>query len=363
MRALNPSMAAACLLQLVIVSPAWAQAGLRWETDLATAQRAALQSNRLLLLHFSAGWCAPCKSLEKNVFNQPGFGATLESSYVAVKLDFDQQKALATQLGVTSIPADVVVTPQGNFVQKFNSPATAEAYVATLQRTAEYARAAQPAKPATPSAVAASSPPSAAPAQTAPNTSTPPGDDRYANHPAVAQSVAMHSPTPPLSHSPPPATATAPSDDRYAAAYAPPPAQSPAKPSAAADAALKDIARQVPAGSPPLALEGCCPVTLIEQRKWLVGDPRWGVVHRGRTYLFGSTREQQRFLANPDQFTPVLSGNDPVLAMDEGKTVPGHRTHGFFYGNRVYMFENEATAQRFAQNPNRYAPEITQAMR
>lgn len=44
--------------------------------------------------------------------------------------------------------------------------------------------------------------------------------------------------------------------------------------------------------------------------------------------------QQQRFLADPDRYAPVISGNDAVMTVDYGQTVPGHREHGTFFGNR-----------------------------
>ena len=56
--------------------------------------------------------------------------------------------------------------------------------------------------------------------------------------------------------------------------------------------------------TPPFGLEGYCPVALVEQSKWVKGDPRWGVIHRGRTYLFSSVDAKQRFWSSPDRYTP-----------------------------------------------------------
>ena len=67
---------------------------------------------------------------------------------------------------------------------------------------------------------------------------------------------------------------------------------------------------------------------LIENERWVRGDPRWGAIHRGRLYLFGGEAQKQRFMGNPDYYSPVLSGNDPVLALDQQQIVPGRRQHG-----------------------------------
>jgi YHS domain-containing protein len=118
----------------------------------------------------------------------------------------------------------------------------------------------------------------------------------------------------------------------------------------------------LPAGSPPLGLEGFCPVTLMERKTWTKGDPQWGAIHRGRTYLFTSQVEQQKFLANPDGFSPMLSGNDPVLHFGQNQQVQGRREHGVFYLNRVYLFSSEATLNEFQRQPSQFDAMVMQAM-
>ena len=104
-----------------------------------------------------------------------------------------------------------------------------------------------------------------------------------------------------------------------------------------------------------MGLDGYCPVSLSEKQQWVVGDRRWGAIHRGRTYLFTGPEEQRRFFTDPDRYAPAVSGNDVVLATEQGQAVPGMREHGVFFGNRVYLFSSEATLEKFARNPNLYA--------
>jgi protein disulfide-isomerase len=111
-----------------------------------------------------------------------------------------------------------------------------------------------------------------------------------------------------------------------------------------------------------MGLDGYCPVTLKQERRWVVGDKRYGIVHRGRLYLFAGSQQQQQFWTNPDAYSPVLSGIDPVLALDNGASVPGQREHGVEYGGQMYLFSSEATLQHFSRNPERYAGGVRQAM-
>ena len=111
-------------------------------------------------------------------------------------------------------------------------------------------------------------------------------------------------------------------------------------------------------GEPPLALDGFCPVTLAEREVWQRGDARWGAVHRGRTYLFVTQDQQQKFLADPDRFSPMLSGCDVVRYTERGEIVPGKRRHGMWYQGKMYLFSDEATLEQFSRSPDiaqRYA--------
>jgi hypothetical protein len=59
----------------------------------------------------------------------------------------------------------------------------------------------------------------------------------------------------------------------------------------------------------------------------------------------------------------MMSGNDVVVAVEHGQLVAGFRQHGVFFGNRIYLFADEVSLQKFSQNPNHFANEALQAMR
>jgi protein disulfide-isomerase len=164
----------------------------------------------------------------------------------------------------------------------------------------------------------------------------------------------------PAAATPPPAAAPA---DRYAAApqqSAPQqqmnPAMEPAsKPATPQPSVVADVAPQLPSGSPALGFEGFCPVTMKNEWRWARGDVRWGAIHSGRTYLFASEAAQKTFLANPDAYSPVLAGSDPVAAVDQQKSVPGVREFAVEFEGRFYLFANEKSLEKFWSNPTAYA--------
>jgi YHS domain-containing protein len=135
-------------------------------------------------------------------------------------------------------------------------------------------------------------------------------------------------------------------------------------PATAAAAAPADPADPADAaGSMPLGLEGYCPVTLVDQGAWAEGRVQYGARHRGRTYLFAGSEQQQTFLANPDRYAPALSGDDPVLAMESRVSTPGQRRYGVTYQSRMYLFTSPETRAAFSADPSRYSAAVLVAER
>jgi thiol-disulfide isomerase/thioredoxin/YHS domain-containing protein len=549
---------------------AWgADQKVRWQSDVAAAQRLAAHTNRLVLLHFWAPWCEPCREVEARVFTDDGVAQIVDQYYVPVKLNIDHNVALAKKYKVESIPADVIITPQGQLVDKAISPQQAAGYVAKVSQmaiaaqrrpggtlTAGVTKKAPPDQPAaaanvnpaksprspyadllppreaktaataprygqqapyTDQAVAPTSvrptaqpvvPPATAknnsglgpryrPSELAAHDITvefPGASGPFANppvaqptrgdmagdvlaadrSPAASESTGPAAervaPVPPQgpSGSPlvgsryqnwnlpggpepePPAEATSPPQGNLSPAVMPPqpaevavpsvrrgppssaavnqpaflaesapaknaptPAASGDEPAAGVDALASKRAAQVaaprsrangfgsglrpaaasdfatatvkdddpsaspsaapptvtlPPGVPPLGFFGFCPVTMAHRGQWVAGDPRWGVIHRGRTYLFTSEENKNAFFSDPDRYAPVLSGYDVVHYLTRGVFVPGKAEYGVFYkglgedDTRVYLFSSEDTLRRFQENFDDLHARIQQAL-
>lgn len=112
----------------------------------------------------------------------------------------------------------------------------------------------------------------------------------------------------------------------------------------------------------PLGFDGYCPVTLKLQNKWVKGKVEHGIVHRDRLYLFVSEEARQQFYTHADKFSPVFSGCDPVLMLEQQQEIPGSRQFGYRHKGSFYLFANKLTMQKFAQNPDSYSEQIRQAM-
>lgn len=419
-----------------------AQQAIHWQPTLETAKRVASQRNRMVLVHVWADWCKSCAQMEREVFSRPDVAAALETDYVPVKLNADHFPAQAREYGVSIVPTDIILSPQGQLLEKIPGMVDASQYVARLQQIAAhqrdqaaraYAQMASgspydrwetempnravagygirgypPARPAGP-ARAESGPrgyyedpnyqtanqpeysgdgcgdyfrrqpqSEISPAgvryegqrsadRSGPRSVTegsqPPSSDYAAERPDPAASQ-YSLPESGQSDPWPPAYQGSASAYQDSASCRPPQRpQAEAQPGVSPE--IPAVARPsstigLPPGSPPLGLDGYCSVQLSEQERWVAGDLRWGARHRGRTYLFAGPEEQRRFLADPDRYAPVLSGNDVVVAVEQGQMVPGRREHGAWYQGHVYLFAGEASFEKFSVNPHRYAASLEQ---
>lgn len=111
------------------------------------------------------------------------------------------------------------------------------------------------------------------------------------------------------------------------------------------------------AALPAVALDGYCPVELNRNGRWVVGDLRWTVVRDGRIYRLSGTEQRRLFLADPERYMPVNSGNDVVRSAKGDSDVPGKTANCAIYNNRLYMFSSQTTQAEFNRNPGEYAAE------
>lgn len=361
--------------------------GVHWRLDLDEARAIAEREQKLLLIHFTAPWCAPCAALDATVYNQPSVAQVVHAGYVPVKLNTDEFPATRERFGIVRVPTDVIITPDGQVLDKFTPPNTPMAYVSKVGQIAQgYAHQSQRDFQKSPLSASATEPINSAyanltmPVQSQnplvdPRTATPGdiarnplaqgevqapmGQGLLGQFPATAvttpqEQVAASPPVQPTitenQYVTPPAAATAP-NQVATTDTTPQPA-----------GAIEPDVIQLPPGAPALGFYGYCPVTMRQEFKWEKGQVEWGAIHRGRTYLFTNQERRDEFLRDPDSYAPVLAGVDPVLAIAQQKVEPGLREYSLEYNGQFYLFANEKTLEEFRARPEIYATGVRQAM-
>ena len=96
------------------------------------AMAKAKAENKPIVLELSAEWCAPCRRMERLTWPAAKV-QTLLAQTIFLKIDTDQEVALAQQLGVTGLPDIRLVWPDGTIVRQLRNFQT----VASLTRELE----------------------------------------------------------------------------------------------------------------------------------------------------------------------------------------------------------------------------------
>jgi len=350
-----------------------ASAEIAWQEDLRTAHAQASAEGKLLLLHFYSDNCVWCERLEAGALKAPEVGATMQESFVPVKIHGGKNPKLTQMFNVKAFPTDVVVSIDGKMLSHSVSPQKAEDYLAMLRKIPQ------------PSASPASDTPAAGYAASNAASNIAAGDELpdYARSPVSAAAANQN-----------PAT---PGADTMAALSLP------ASPTVTSPAPMHSAGLELPSGTPgllagarsagkpidpprsfdlpasesqsltdhtsvtdepELAMQGYCAVTVIREDRWVEGNPKFGVVHLGKLYLFASDESMQTFLADPIPFTPVLNEIDVVRFFEERKIVPGKREWGLKdpTHNRMFFFADEAAMNHFWNEYKRYTGPAIEVM-
>jgi YHS domain-containing protein len=104
-----------------------------------------------------------------------------------------------------------------------------------------------------------------------------------------------------------------------------------------------------------LALAGYCPVSLVCDRKLVVGKAEYKVCHEGRCYRFASAELSARFRKEPQRFVPANDGCCPVTRVQQGVARTGDPKWGVLCAGRLFLCATEEDRRAFLEDPQSYA--------
>lgn len=108
----------------------------QWMTSFEEARREAVRHNLPMLLHFDATWCGACRRMDREVLHKPGVTAMLGVRVIGVKLDADHNKDLIRKFGISTLPTEIVVQPDGSKGSLMKGAVSLSSYTARLSRIA-----------------------------------------------------------------------------------------------------------------------------------------------------------------------------------------------------------------------------------
>lgn len=124
------------LIGVLFFLPASLLADVTFESNFSTAKQIAGREGKLVMLGFSAKWCAPCKMMDQYTYPDQQVQNKFSSSYVPVKVDIDDFDgyALKQQYDVTKLPSLIFLDSEGNFVAKYEESMTATRLLSILSQ-------------------------------------------------------------------------------------------------------------------------------------------------------------------------------------------------------------------------------------
>ena len=105
---------------------------IKWQPNLKTAHKTAVDLDKPLMIVFGATWCAPCRRLESETLTDKRTIALIDREFIPLHLDYDKEAKIVEILEVERIPCLVILTPDANLLHRSEGFATPKEFQAKL---------------------------------------------------------------------------------------------------------------------------------------------------------------------------------------------------------------------------------------
>ncbi len=279
-----------------------------WRVELSRARADASALDRLLWLQFTGSWCHNCQRMDAEVFADPRVLRRASLDFLPVKLQADDHEELALSYGLSSLPATVIVGPDGAVVARVQGFLDAESYLSFLNDALKRAGR----SPADPSS---------------------PGTSREEGRPVLGG----YCPVSLVDGHRLIAGVTTLRADHDGQVFL-------LATEAARTAFLRNPERYAPVN------RGDCPVARVDRGETRRGSPNFGVLYEGHLYLCGNAADRVEFLKHPDRYSRVDiadRGFCPHCWTTEGLLVRGLPSFSLTRDGRRYLFPDATHLEAF----------------
>ena len=246
---------------------------LAWRKSYKQACEEAGRRKRPILVKITASWCGPCRQMQQLTFTDERLRRRLRKDFVLLELDADENPDLMSGFHVEAYPTTLVVSHELKVVSRMTGFKSAGDMISSLELIKQ----------------------------------SPLDEDE-----SLADAESDDS------------------DDTQAVS---------------ALATVNTI---------KLGFDGFCLVSLLDENRLRKGDVSLTTEYRGQTVCFHSNELRQRFLANPDRFWPVANGQCLVSTKDGRGAELGDPRVGVIWRGKLWFFSDRETQQRFLAMPQQY---------
>lgn len=241
-------------------------ARLAWRRSYKQAAEEARQRRRPILIKITATWCGPCRQMQQLTYTDERVRRRLRRDFVLLELDADEHSELVQDFRVQAYPTTLVVSPELNVVKRMSGFQSANDLVTVL----EHVRIKEDTE-----------------------------EDGSFDDSGAVSALAI--------------------------------------------------------ANAPHAFEGFCLASLLDDNKLRKGDAQFGVEYRGQTICFHSDEHRKRFMADPERYWPVANGQCLVSSRDGRMAAAGDPRVGVIWRGKLWFFSDRETQQRFLQTPHQFA--------
>lgn len=250
---------------------------LAWRKSYKQACDEARRRRRPILVKITASWCGPCRQMQQLTFTDDRVRRKLKRDFVLLELDADENPDLVSGFHVEAYPTTLVVSPELKVVSRMTGFKSAGDLMSSLELV-----------------------------KFTPDSESDQESDEDSSDIDVEE----------------PASALA---------------------------ALNET---------KLAFDGFCLVSLLDENRLRKGDATFTVEYRGQTVCFFSDEHRQRFQANPDRFWPVANGQCLVSSKEAHRQEQGDPRVGVIWRGKLWFFSDRETQQRFLAMPYQYGSDL-----